>query len=239
MSTPGVAVTTMATRPARYPAGRSSTRERLVRRRLRPGWAGGPWGIGPARATTRKERPMPDVFRLLEHDHRTVESMLDELADSSPGPEREQLVDKLATALQVHMSFEEEAVYPLLVPLDGAMEEEAEVEHRLAREGLTKMAELLDAPGFGAAVEMVKAGIGHHVREEEREAFPKLRSSVDDATSRQLTADLLQRKAEAGTLPDDLRQASKSDLLEMAADAGIERRTAMTKDELVAALAGG
>jgi len=179
---------------------------------------------------------MPDVFTLLENDHRTVESMLEELADSSPGPEREQLVDKLATALRVHMGFEEEAVYPLLASLDAEMEEEAEVEHRLAREGMTKMAELLDAPGFGAAVEMVKAGIGHHVQEEEQEAFPKLRSSVDDGTAKQLASDLLQRKTEAGTLPDDLRRASKADLLEMAADAGVESRSSMTKDELIGAL---
>jgi hemerythrin superfamily protein len=179
---------------------------------------------------------MPDVFSLLENDHRTVESMLEELAESSPGAEREQLVDKLATALQVHMSFEEQAVYPLLASLDDEMEQEAEVEHRLAREGLTKMAELVEAPGFGAAVEMVKAGIAHHVEEEEQEAFPKLRSSVDGETSKRLSSDLLQRKTEAGTLPDDLRRASKSDLLEMAADAGIDSRSSMTKDELIAAL---
>ena len=181
---------------------------------------------------------MPDVFTLLENDHRNVESMLEELAESSPGPEREQLVDKLAGALQLHMRFEEEALYPLLVPLDGELEEEAEVEHRLAREGLTKMAELLDAPGFGAAVDMVKAGISHHVQEEEQEAFPKLRTSVDDATSKQLTAELLERKTQAGTLPDDLRQTSKADLVEMAAEAGIEGRSSMTKDQLVAALTG-
>jgi hemerythrin superfamily protein len=181
---------------------------------------------------------MPDVFTLLENDHRNVESMLEELTASSPGAQREQLVDKLAASLQVHMRFEEEAVYPLLVPLDASMEEEAEVEHRLAREGLTKMAELLDAPGFGAAVEMVKAGIGHHVEEEEQEAFPKLRSAVDESTAERLTAELLQRKTEAGTLRDDLAAASKADLVEMAAAAGIERRSSMTKDELIAALTG-
>jgi hypothetical protein len=100
------------------------------------------------------------------------------------------------------------------------------------------MAELLDAPGFGAAVEMVKAGIGHHVEEEEQEAFPKLRSAVDESTAERLTAELLQRKTEAGTLRDDLAAASKADLVEMAAAAGIERRSSMTKDELIAALTG-
>jgi hypothetical protein len=35
----------------------------------------------------------------------------------------------------------------------------AEVEHGLARDGLAKMMSMLDAPGFGSVVEMVKAGI--------------------------------------------------------------------------------
>src|SRR5215204_699429 len=105
---------------------------------------------------------MPDVFTMLRTDHRTVETLLDELSESEEGEEREALVVKLSQALRLHMQFEEGEVYPLLQQVDGQMEEEAEVEHRLARDGLAKMTELVAAPGFGAAVEMVKAGISHH-----------------------------------------------------------------------------
>jgi hypothetical protein len=44
------------------------------------------------------------------------------------------------------------------------------------------MRELVNQPGFGAAVEMTKAGIKHHVKEEETEMFPKFkkRASRDD-----------------------------------------------------------
>jgi len=45
--------------------------------------------------------------------------------------------------------------------LDHETAEEAEIEHGLAREGITKLNELVSAPGFGAAVEMLKGGIGH------------------------------------------------------------------------------
>jgi hemerythrin superfamily protein len=180
---------------------------------------------------------MSDVFTMLETDHRSVESLLDELAESEQGREREALVVVLTQALQLHMRFEEAEIYPLLGKVDGEMAEEAEIEHGLARDGLSKMTELVAAPGFGAAVEMVKAGISHHVEEEEHDAFPKLRESCDDATLQQLARTLVQRKAEAGTLGDDLAAASKETLLEMAGENGIEGRSSMTKAQLVDALA--
>ena len=180
---------------------------------------------------------MPDVFTILKNDHRTVDAMLHELAESEQGPAREALVVRLTQALQLHMQFEEVEIYPLLQQLDGEMAREAEVEHRLARDGLAKMTELAAEPGFGAAVEMVMAGISHHVDEEEQEAFPKLQSSCDEASIQRLGQALVQRKAEAGTLADDLEQATKNVLSEMADDYGIDGRSSMTKAQLIDAIA--
>jgi len=179
---------------------------------------------------------VPDVFTMLESDHRTVESLLAEIEASEQGPEREALVVKVTQALQLHMQFEEGEVYPLLKEVDDGMEQEAEVEHQLARDGLAKMTELAAAPGFGAAVEMVKAGISHHGEEEEQEAFPKLRNSCDDATVERLGQALLQRKAQAGTLADDLEGATKGVLSQIAEQFGVEGRTSMTKPELIEAI---
>lgn len=179
---------------------------------------------------------MPDVLSMLESDHRRVEQLLEELVSSEPGPEREQLVSKLTTSLQLHMEFEEQALYPLLQRIDGEMEQEAEVEHTLARDGLSKLSELSATPGFGAAVDMLKGGISHHVEDEEQEAFPKLRSEVDGAELEQLGAKLMQTKAAAGTLAEDLATATKDELMDMAKDAEIEGRSSMTADELRAAL---
>ena len=58
-------------------------------------------------------------------------------------------------------------------------EKEAETEHGLAREGLTAVEDLVDEPGFGAAVAMLTAGIKHHVKEEETEVFPALKAELD------------------------------------------------------------
>ena len=64
--------------------------------------------------------------------------------------------------------------------IDHETEEEAETEHDLARDGIAKLRELSAAPGFGAAVDMLAAGIKHHVEEEEQEVFPELRQKAGD-----------------------------------------------------------
>ena len=86
---------------------------------------------------------MTDPFAILEGDHRAVAAMLEQLSDSDPGPERDALVQKLATAFEAHASYEEKAIYPLVPAVMGSeKEEEAENEHALAREGIKKLIEM-------------------------------------------------------------------------------------------------
>ena len=94
---------------------------------------------------------------------------------------------KLVDALSLHMKIEESRVYPLVADLVGREEaQEAEIEHGLARDGLVKLQELVDEPGFGAAVAMVTAGIRHHVKEEEQDIFPELKKKLDRQQLRDL-----------------------------------------------------
>jgi hemerythrin superfamily protein len=180
-----------------------------------------------------------DPFSMLEQDHREVERMLEGLGSSKPGAERQQLVGKLVNALDVHMQFEESEIYPLVLQvMDHETEQEAEIEHQLAREGVRKLSQMIDTPGFGAAVEMLKGGITHHVKEEEQEIFPKLRKNLDKDRQSTLATDLLSAKQAAGMPPLDVQHASKEELMQAAADAGIEGRSSMTKDQLATALQG-
>jgi hemerythrin superfamily protein len=180
---------------------------------------------------------MADVFKMLESDHRQVERLLESLSSSSEGSEREQLVQKLTAALTLHMKFEESSIYPLLADVNSEQAEEANIEHGLARDGLSKLSELMSQPGFGAAVEMLKGGISHHVEDEEGEVFPELRKAVGKDTQQELLLALRREKQQAGLLRDDLDDASKDELLEMARDAGIEGRSNMSKEQLRDALA--
>jgi hemerythrin-like domain-containing protein len=126
---------------------------------------------------------MNDPIALLKADHREAAAMLKTLGESKrPGDKRRRTTAKLVAALQLHLQIEESLVYPLVAQRVGKKEEqEAEIEHSLAREGLAKLSELVDEPGFGAAVAMLTAGIKHHVKEEETEVFPKLKSKLDRA----------------------------------------------------------
>jgi iron-sulfur cluster repair protein YtfE (RIC family) len=114
-----------------------------------------------------------DPLKALEQDHRMVEQLFDQLAEAGED-EQATLVEQLREALVLHMSIEEEHLYPLVRDTVGDEEAaEAETEHELARTGLDQLTELTGQPGFDAALEMVKAGIEHHVQEEEGEIFPE------------------------------------------------------------------
>jgi hypothetical protein len=121
-----------------------------------------------------------DPIVLLKKDHREAEAMLKALAASSPGARRKSTLQKLDSALRLHMTIEERDVYPLVAALLGEEDaKEADIEHGLARDGLDKLQALVDEPGFGAAVAMLTAGIKHHVKEEEHEMFPDLKKKLD------------------------------------------------------------
>jgi hemerythrin superfamily protein len=178
-----------------------------------------------------------DPFTALERDHRQVERLFEELDKSEEGAHRQELVTELEQALSVHMDFEESEVYPLIgKELGPEKVKEAENEHGLARQGLTKLRELISAPGFGAAVQMLKGGIEHHVEEEEKEIFPKMRTALDERTKSSLTSRMFEAKAQAGLPPVDLKRATKDELIEAARSTGVDVSTDMTKDELKAAL---
>jgi hypothetical protein len=87
-------------------------------------------------------------------------------------------------------------------------------------------------------MEATKAGIEHHVEEEEGEIFPKLRK--DATLLDQIATPFMQTRMDLG-LPMDasaLAAAStKEELLEEATSVGIEGAPSMTKDELAEALA--
>jgi iron-sulfur cluster repair protein YtfE (RIC family) len=147
------------------------------------------------------EAMMNDPIAMLRKDHREAEALLKRLeASSSPGPRRRETAEKLRDALTLHMTIEERIVYPVVIQTLGQEPAtEADVEHELARDGLAKMIELMEQPGFGASVDMVKAGVKHHVKEEETEIFPKLKKRLDRESLRELGDQIAAMKAQHDT----------------------------------------
>jgi hemerythrin superfamily protein len=154
---------------------------------------------------------MNDPASMLKADHRAAKKLLTSLADSEEGAERTEMANELNAALTLHMAIEESIVYPAVRRYVGEEdEEEAEVEHSLAREGLEKMMGMLTVPGFGAAVEMLKGGILHHVEEEETEIFPELKSALPREDWLAMGDAIAKAKADAGQpLPAPSRRRSQ------------------------------
>ena len=181
-----------------------------------------------------------DVTKMLEHDHREAEKLFSQI-DKAEGADRQPLIDELNAALRAHMELEETVLYPMMEPVTGAEEvQEGNTEHALARDGLDAMLELApDEPGFGAALEAVKAGIGHHVEEEESDVFPKLRKDGAKVLEEMATP-FMTKRVELG-MPveaDALSAAStKDELVAEAKSADVDGASSKTKDELAKALA--
>jgi hemerythrin-like domain-containing protein len=148
---------------------------------------------------------------ILKADHREAKKLLAALVDSDEGPEREELANKLNTALTLHMQIEESIVYPAVKESVGAEdEEEAEIEHGLAREGLAKMMSMTAVPGFGAAAQMLQGGIEHHVEEEETELLPELKQALSREEWAAMGDAIAQAKADAGQpAPQPARRRSQ------------------------------
>ena len=181
-----------------------------------------------------------DVTRMLEADHREVEQLLGQI-DRADGAERGPMVNQVATSLRAHMELEEAVVYPELRPIIGADEvEEADNEHTIIRANLEQFVALgHDEPGFGAALDALRAAVGHHVKDEEDEVFPTARREGSDVLATMATAFMTKRldlgmPIEADALSD---AATKDELADEARAAGLDVSGSMTKAELADVLA--
>jgi hemerythrin superfamily protein len=197
-------------------------------------------GRAPHQAVPDREVPTVDVTKILESDHRKVEALFAKI-EKADGKDRQPFIDELVTSLRGHMELEEQVVYPAMEPVTGHEDvEEGNTEHGLARKGLDDVVELApDEPGFGAALDSVKAGISHHVEEEEDDVFPKLRKDGHSVLE-QMATPFMKKRLELG-LPIEasaLADAStKDELLSEAKGASVDGASSMTKDELANALA--
>ena len=142
-----------------------------------------------------------NALELLKQDHREVEGLFKEFEKlESEGEEAlEQVISTTCTELKIHDKLEAEVFYPAVrEAADEELEDllnEAEVEHTSVR-NLIQTIEGMDAGDekrnahFTVLMEYVK----HHVKEEEKEMFPKVKKL--DLDLRQLGEQLKQRKAE-------------------------------------------
>ncbi len=145
-----------------------------------------------------------DAIALLKSDHREVEKLFAQFEKAKAADRKSAIVGKVCDALTVHAKIEEEIFYPqareALSRKGDDLLDEAEVEH----DGIKRLvAELKNAnPNedlYDARVTVLSEYVKHHVKEEERDLFPKVKSS--DLDTEKVGAELAARKEELSGKP--------------------------------------
>ncbi len=123
-----------------------------------------------------------DAVAYLKAQHREVESLFKRFSQTGERAykTRRRLVDQMIVALSHHAFIEEHVLYPAARDeVDSAHEEvlEALEEHHIVKWQLKELDGLDPADErFGAKVNVMMENVRHHVREEEGELFPLLRT---------------------------------------------------------------
>ncbi|OFE11342.1 hemerythrin [Pseudohongiella acticola] len=127
-----------------------------------------------------------DAIKILMADHKKVKAafkQFEELGDKA-FVSKKKLADEICMELLVHTQVEEEILYPVFVKnikKEKPLVNEAVVEHSSAK---VLIGEILDMKGdeelFDARVKVLSEYIDHHVKEEEKEMFPLMRSADID-----------------------------------------------------------
>jgi hemerythrin superfamily protein len=130
---------------------------------------------------TTKTKDTQDAIALLESQHREVEEMFKKFEDLTDRAKasKKKIADQVCTALTLHAQIEEEIFYPATREASKETEDmvdEAVVEHASAKDLIAQILEMDPEDDlYDAKVKVLSEQIEHHVEEEEKEMFPKVR----------------------------------------------------------------
>jgi hemerythrin-like domain-containing protein len=159
-----------------------------------------------------------NAIKLLEQQHREVEKLFEQFEKASGKAKKTklQLCRKISDALAVHATIEEKIFYP--ATKDARTEEllhEAVEEHLSAKRIIADLLELDEIDEQAEAkMSVLKEQIEHHVEEEEKELFPKVRKLLDSERLEELgdemqtMADELEQGEPRMRIPDETGDAA-------------------------------
>jgi iron-sulfur cluster repair protein YtfE (RIC family) len=149
---------------------------------------------------TRKARTedVSEPVKLLINDHMKVERIFEQIKEAESPNQKQSLVSQLDAELTRHTTIEEHILYPFVednVPEGEGLIDEAEHEHEEASKLLEKLSSMdPDAPDFTPTLEALEKAVNHHVKDEEKELFPKLEDSTDSEALARLRTQLENEK---------------------------------------------
>ncbi|MBY0358236.1 MAG: hemerythrin domain-containing protein [Candidatus Obscuribacterales bacterium] len=144
-----------------------------------------------------------EITELLHQDHQKVRDLFFKFKNSENKQEQEKIVEAIITELHIHATVEEEIVYPVVSKEAEDAEdlvEEAETEHHMVKHLMAELSDMsADEDHFEAKVTVLCELVGHHIREEEKEMFKKLKDSSADLE--ELSEKVMARKEELEAMP--------------------------------------
>lgn len=136
------------------------------------------------KATTRSttiRKTKNNAIELLIDDHNKVKKMFkqfEKISKNKGGEGKEELARQICKELTVHAQLEEEIFYPAVREGidDDALMNEAMVEHAEAK-GLIAQIQSMSASDaiYDATVTVLGENINHHIDEEQKDMFPKVK----------------------------------------------------------------
>ncbi len=124
-----------------------------------------------------------NAIEMLKAQHREVDELFEKFEATGDGAKktRERICQRIADALAVHAQIEEQIFYPESMQATEEVEDvlRESVEEHLSVKRL--LAEILESgpedPQFEAKLTVLKEQVEHHVEEEEKELFPKVKKA--------------------------------------------------------------
>lgn len=156
-----------------------------------------------SKSQSSRKKSIRNAIQLLTADHEKVSKIFDQykkLKSKGSNEDKQALVQQACNELTVHAQIEEEIFYPAMREMQGAEDllDEAEVEHMSIKTLVTEL-ELMNPAEelYDAKFTVLAEYVTHHVKEEQRQIFPKAKKSGIDLN--QLGEELDHRRQELAT----------------------------------------
>jgi hemerythrin superfamily protein len=143
----------------------------------------------------------PDAIALLKADHATVKKMFEkeEKLTTQDGEKKQEILNQINAALQVHATIEEEIFYPAVKkPRSENVKDEvreAYEEHKQIKSLLAQISRITPSDEtYDMKIKVLKEEVEHHVKDEEGEMFPDAKKFLGESRLIELGAQLEARK---------------------------------------------
>jgi hemerythrin-like domain-containing protein len=148
-----------------------------------------------------------DAIVLLKNDHKEIRKVFRDFqkAGENANATKGRLVKKMIELLTVHTYIENEVMYPRVRELMPEVEDdvlESYEEHHVADVLVMELSMMKPSDErFTAKTTVLIENVDHHIDEEEKEWFPKVREGLSRKVMQELGADMLEAKKRAPKKP--------------------------------------